>query len=386
MNLRIFFDIVPEDATVAEPMPGAVQNNISIYRTSFPDWKKADIAIIGLVEHAGTPQNPNIAAAPNEIRKKLYQLTQGNSTTYKIVDLGNLRCGVNLAESYLRMKEVGEQLLQNQTFPIFIGGGHDMDFGQFLGYENSGHVLNILNVDAFIDMYSSDNWGANRSHIHKILTYEPNYIFHYCQLAYQTFLCEPESIGILEKLHFETYRLGALHHNLEEVEPAIRNADMLSFDITAIKSADAFANGYRQPFGLTGEEACQLCWYAGLSSRLSSAGFYEYNPNEDKDGQTASVIATMIWYLIEGYYLRKHTNDFTSLEYTKYTVTMATAPHQVVFYKHNRTEKWWMEVPHPSNNVRYERNTIVPCSYNDYMAATKGEIPNRWILAHAKLI
>lgn len=386
MNLRIFFDIVSEELFASAPMPGAVVSNISVYRTQFPDWKAADIAIVGLVEHGGTPGNQNIGHAPHEIRKKLYQLTHNTTTAYKIVDLGNLRCGVNLEESYLRMKEVGEQLLQHNTFPIFIGGGHDMDFGQFLGYEAGGKMLNILNVDAFIDMQSTNQWGANRNHIHRILTHDPNYIFHYCQLAYQSFLCEPESIGILEKLHFETYRLGAMHHNLEEVEPAIRNADMLSFDITAIKSADAAANAYRQPFGLTGEEACQLCWYAGLSSKLTSAGFYEYNPNEDPHGQTASVVATMIWYLIEGYYLRKHTNDFASMEYTKFTVSMASNPHKIIFYKHNRTEKWWMEVPHPSDNVRYERNSIVPCSYNDYMAANRGEVPNRWILAHAKLI
>ncbi|HSK12544.1 MAG TPA: hypothetical protein VK907_04965, partial [Phnomibacter sp.] len=45
--------------------------------------------------------------------------------------------------------------------------------------------------------------------------------------------------------------------------------------------------------------ACQICWYAGLSNKLSSIGFYEYNPLEDSKGQTASVIATMIWYLVE---------------------------------------------------------------------------------------
>ncbi len=385
MNLRIFFDIVTEDVCLAASNPNAWINNISIYKTDFPDWRKADIALIGLVEHQGTPMNTGIENAPNEIRKKLYNLNQGNAS-YKIVDLGNLRCGVNLSESYLRMKEIVEQLLQYNTFPIFMGGGHDMDYGQFLGYESSGQMVNMLNIDAFVDMNVSLSFGANRHHIHKILMHEPNYLFHYCQLAYQTYLCEPESVGILEKLHFETYRLGAMHHNLEEVEPAIRNADMLSFDITAIKSADAFANNYRQPFGLTGEEACQICWYAGLSSKLTSAGFYEYNPNEDNKGQTAAVIATMIWYLIEGFYLRKHTNDFASLEYTKFTVSMHSDPHQVVFYKHNRAEKWWMEVPHPSRNARYERNSIVPCSYNDYMAANKGELPNRWILAHAKLI
>jgi formiminoglutamase len=385
MNLRIFFDIVKEEIIHSVTEPNAWMNNVVMYRSEFPDWKHADIAIIGVVEDRGTPKNSNLLDGPDEIRKKLYNLNQGKGH-YKIVDLGNLRCGMTLNESYLRMKEVTEVLLQHQTFPLFIGGGHDMDYGQFLGYEHSGKLVNILNVDAYVDMFGTDDFGSNRHHIHKILVHDPNIIFHYSHLAYQTYLCEPESIDVLEKLHFETFRIGAIHETIEEIEPVIRNADMMSFDITAIKKGDAPANNYAQPFGLTGEEACQICWYAGLNSKLSSAGFYEYNPHEDHKGQTAALIATMVWYLVEGFYLRKHTPDMNSNDYTKYIVSMQAEPHKLVFYKHNRTEKWWMEVPYASEKPRLARSSFVPCSYNDYALANKGEIPNRWILMHAKLI
>jgi formiminoglutamase len=386
MNIRIFFDIVPEDIYHTDHTNGYVANHIAAYHTTFPDWKNADIAIIGLSETTGTVNADSQGQASNKVRKQLYKLSMSSSLHYKIVDLGNLRCGVNLEESYLRMKEIGEQLLANNTFPIFIGGGHDMDFGQFLSYESSGKMLSLLNVDAKVDMETNPALHANTSHIHRILTHEPNYIFHYCQLAYHSFLCDPDSISILEKLHFETYRIGTIHHRIEEIEPAIRDADLLSFDITAIKSSDAFANLSRQPFGLTAEEACQICWYAGLSSKLTSAGFYEYNPAEDPHDQTAAVIATMIWYVIDGFYHRKYTTNFHNEEFVKYTVAMNSDPHQIIFYKHGRTDKWWIEVPHPTQSEKFTRNAIVPCSYNDYLTAGKGEVPNRWLLAHAKLI
>ena len=174
--------------------------------------------------------------------------------------------------------------------------------------------------------------------------------------------------------------------NMREIEPAIRNADMLSFDITAIRSADAPGNANAQPFGLTGEEACQICWYAGQNEKLSSIGIYEYNPRwDDEHNKTASVIATMIWYFIEGYYFRKNEQNFRSNDFLKYTVSMPVEPETLSFYKSKFSEKWWMEVPNPTSMEKYARNSIVPCSYSDYQTAVKGEIPERYINTLAKL-
>ena len=41
------------------------------------------------------------------------------------------------------------------------------------------------------------------------------------------------------------------------MEPVIRQTNLLSFDVCAIKHSDAPANG-ESPNGLTGEEACTL--------------------------------------------------------------------------------------------------------------------------------
>ncbi|MFN3403864.1 MAG: formimidoylglutamase [Cytophagaceae bacterium] len=384
MNLRIFFDPVKEITNIDPNDPGAFANNIQINNDKFPDWQNADLALIGIKENRGSKSNISLENGPDMVRKHLYNLRKGTGN-YKIADLGNLRNGISLEETHLRLKEVCEILLQHDIMPIIIGGAHDMDLGQFLGYQNTGKYLNFLNIDAFVDMQGSSG-DMSKHHIHKILVHEPNYIFHYCQLGYQSFLTDQETINVLEKLHFETHRLGSLRENLSEFEPVIRNADLISFDITAIRQSDAPGNSNSQPFGLTGEEACQICWYAGLSSNLTSFGIYEYNPEQDIKGQTAGVIATMIWYLIEGYYSRIEELNVQGPDYTKYIVSMPQDPHKMTFYKHVKSEKWWLEVPYPSDKTKFARNSIVPCSYNDYQLANKGEIPNRWILTHSKLI
>ena len=386
MDLKIFFSAI--DDTIVQSIDDihSFYHAIRVNTHQMPDYKEADIAIIGLEEERGTTTNQGASSAADEIRSKLYRL-KSSGYDYRVVDLGNLRSGVTLEETTLRIKEVCSILLQHNILPLLIGGTQDLDYGQFMGYEDLDKLVSILNVDAFLDLEESDHLGASRQHIHKMLLHEPNYLFNYNQLGHQSYLIDPVSIGLLEKLYFDVYRLGLLKENIHEMEPVIRNADMMTFDITAIKASDAPGNANAQPFGLSGEEACQVCWYAGLNEKLSSVGFYEYNPDYDDDHQsTARVVATMIWYFIEGYYNRKNEQDFKSNDYLRYVVSIEHDPHTIVFYKSKLSEKWWMEVNYPQGKEKYARNCIVPCSYADYEAANRGEVPERWISTHAKLI
>ncbi|MCC6835254.1 MAG: formimidoylglutamase [Cytophagales bacterium] len=385
MDLTLFFSPI-DDGIYSKPYPvNSFFKSIRVYGDKMPDYKDAHIAIIGVKEDRGTTSNSGCAHGPDEIRKKIYQLKKGTGT-YRIVDLGNLKPGIDLDETYVRISEVCRILLENNVLPLILGGSHDLDYGQYRGYEEMEKLVSLLNIDAFLDLDDHREAEKASQHIHKILLHEPNYLLSYTHLAHQLYLIDPSSVNILEKLYFEAFRIGQMRTNLAEMEPAIRNADLMSFDITAIRSSDAPGNANAQPFGLTGEEACQLCWYAGMNEKLSSAGFYEYNPEkDDANKKTASVIATMIWYFIEGFYHRKHDTNFKSNDFLKYVVSMAAEPETITFFKSKVTEKWWMEVAYHQPGARYARNSIIPCSYTDYQTATKGEVPERYISTLAKL-
>jgi formiminoglutamase len=386
MDLTILFSPLDESLYSAKYSNNSFFKSIKVYGEKMPDHKSAHVAIFGIKEARGTLNNSGSALAPDEIRKKLYQLKKGTGA-YNIVDLGNLNTGIDLDETYVRVSEVCRMLLENNVLPIILGGTHDIDYGQYRGYEEMEKLVNFLNIDAFLDLEDTKDSSPSRQHIHQLLLHEPNYLLSYTHLAHQSYLIDPLSISILEKLYFEAYRVGHLRTNLAEMEPAIRNADLLSFDITAIKSADAPGNANAQPFGLTGEEACQICWYAGLNEKLSSVGFYEYNPEmDDERKKTASVIATMIWYFLEGFYHRKNETNFKSNDFLKYVVSMPVEPEAITFYKSKFTEKWWMEVGQHRPGSKYPRNTMVPCSYADYQTATKGELPERYISSLGKLL
>jgi formiminoglutamase len=386
MELTILFSPVDEAIYSDISSPSSFFKNISVYSDKMPAYKDAQIALIGVKEERGTSQNAGTAFGPDEIRKKLYRLKRGQGA-YRVVDLGNLNLGHDLDETYVRISEVCRILLENNVLPVILGGTHDLDYGQYIAYESLEKLVSLVNVDACLDLEDKDDSTPNQQHVHKILLHEPNYLFSYTHLAYQSYLIDPLAVSILEKLYFEAFRIGQMRTNLQETEPAIRNADLLSFDITAIRSADAPGNRNAQPFGLTGEEACQICWYAGLNEKLSSIGFYEYNPTyDDAHKKTAAVVATMIWYFIEGYYNRKNDQNFRGNDFMKYSVSMPVDPEVITFFKSKVSEKWWMEVPYPHGHARYSRNSIVPCSYNDYQTAIKGEVPERYISTLAKLI
>jgi formiminoglutamase len=384
MDLRLFFSPVPDEIFSDIKKQGSFYKNIQVYQEKFPDYKSADIALIGISDKGINEENAGTVGGADALREKLYRLSKG-AGAYNIVDLGNISEAIDTEQTFGRVQEVCHACIENNVLPILIGGSQDMGFAQYLAYEEMEKLISVLNVDAFLDMEDKE-CPANQQHVQKLLMHQPNYLFNYSHLAYQSYLVNPQAITTLEKLYFEAHRIGALRHDIKEMEPVIRQADMMSFDLSSIKSSDFPASAHAQPFGLTGEEACQLCWYAGINEKLSAVGFYEFDvTKDDQSCKSASVLATMIWYFIEGFYHRKESRDFRSNDYMKYVVSMPVEPEILTFYKSNFIEKWWMEVPNPSGDNRFNRNSIVPCSYSDYQQALKGELPERWIVMHSKL-
>jgi hypothetical protein len=58
---------------------------------------------------------------------------------------------------------------------------------------------------------------------------------------------------------------------------------------------------------------------------------------------------------------------------------MREGEYNAYFYKNKKLEKWWMEVPIINSNPSLPlENYFIPCSYNDYQKAVKGDVPERW--------
>ncbi len=386
MSLSIFFDPVPEEVYV--PFledKDSCADHFRVYFERFPRWKRKDIALIGLKEVRGDTDLEGAEMAPDLIRQKLYGLKKGTGA-YNIVDLGNLRLGPGPEDTRDRLSQVLETLLQEGVLPVLFGGSHDLDWGQYSAYESFGRLISVVTVDSHMDINPEEEALDSKSHTGKILTKKPNYLFSFNHLAYQTYFNSPEALATLEKLYFEAYSVGQMRDDFNEVEPVVRQADMLSFDIRSVKTLEAPGQAFTSVLGLTAEEACQLCWFSGLSEKLSSLGLYGFHPGFDERERTASLVATMIWYFLEGFYHRHDVQAFESSAYNKYVVSALDNSSNMVFYKHKRSQKWWMEVHYNNEISQKQENMVVPCSYKDYLTASRGEVPNRWINTYAKLV
>lgn len=343
IDLRLFFNNLEEELWVdCREDISALFLQLDIHSHSFPDWQKADIAIIGLLEDRGTQKNIGVAGAADAVRKRLYKLKK-SKVPYKVADLGNLRPAPSLQETYQRIKVVCELLIAENVIPILLGGSNDLMVGQFWAYQGLERIISIANIDAVVDVDETQK-EENKKHLLQILTHQPNYLFNFSQIGHQGYLSSSGFLEIFEKMYFDVFSVGKIRENILNVEPIIRDADMVAFDLTAIRKADAGASIYAQPFGLTSDEAAQMCWYAGISEKVSSIGFYEYNPQLDTHGHNAQVLAVLIWYFIEGFYHRRKTGDFTSKSFIKYIVPLGEdrEGHELTFYKQLATNQWWL--------------------------------------------
>ena len=351
----------------------------------FPNLSDIDMAIIGVCESRYSA-NSGSQLAPDSVRTYLYDLYQG-SFRARIVDLGNIEQGHEVDDTYYALKTTVEYLIKNNIIPIIIGGSQDLTYAQFLGYENLEQTINIATVDSAFDIGSPEEQITNKGYLGKIILHQPNFLFNYSNIGYQTYLVDPASLNMMNRLYFDTYRLGQVRDMIEESEPIIRHADMLSFDISAIKHSDAPANPIPSPNGFYAEEACQMMRYAGMNDKLTSVGIYEINPEFDVLGKTSSLAAQMIWCFMDGFYNRK--SDFPTRscnDYVKFHVVLQDEKYSINFFKSKKSDRWWMEVPYPSTKgLKFERHTLLPCSYKDYEMAVSNEMPDRWWQTYQKL-
>ncbi|MCB0699974.1 MAG: formimidoylglutamase [Chitinophagales bacterium] len=360
-----------EDGTYDPMQLGA---NIQYFLDDTFDWDDADIVIVGCGDQSGEDTGLPFSNGPNAIREQLYKM-YGWHTGIKIADAGNILQGARQADTRAALRTVLHELEQAGKIVILLGGAHDLTLQQYYAFKKSEKVVNVAVADMLIDMEDTEGTTAS-SFLMDMLTEQPSFIRHYSHMGFQSYYVHPKILETLDKLRFDFFRVGKVREHIEDMEPVLRASDLFSFDISAIKFSSAPSNREGSPNGFEGDEACLLARYAGMSDKLSSFGLYGYKPEHDISHITAKQLAQMIWYFVDGYYLRKTEADLTDEdEFLIFSVTFTE--NDTVFLKSKRTNRWWMKLP---------TGKSVPCSYEDYQIAANGDIPERWLREQERLV
>lgn len=371
-------------APVADEVLAAFQNDQFAYgheiqfhtATTFPDLENVKIALLGVCESRVNPKESSTAIF-NEIRKKLYGLYAGNWDV-QVADIGDIYAGDTPEDTYFAFQNIIEYLLDAKVIPLILGGSQELVYYLYRAYDNRG-MVNYVNVDARFDIGNAEQPISTYSYVGKMIMDEPYNLFNYANIGYQTYFCPQEEIGLIEKLFFEAYRLGEISKDITLIEPIMRDADMLSIDISSV---EALTKG--SPNGFSNREACALSRYAGIGDRLTSFGIFQLYDLE-KTENNSMLVSQMLWYFIEGVNYRKHETDILKEgSYLRYAVPVEdVAP--LTFYKSTNSGRWWIEIPFSTSfNNKLKKTTLLSCSYQDYLDACNQAIPERWYKAKRK--
>lgn len=369
----------------SEVLPaGTIGKKLAIYTSQgeLPDLTNVKFAIFGCKENRRDVNYMGIDIHFDAIRMTLYGLFPGN-WKHTMADLGDIEKGASVEDSYFAVTTVTSALLKKNIIPIILGGSQDVLYGQYRAYDSIVSMINMVNVDTRFDLGDAEAAINNKSYVGKIIVDKPYNLFNYSVVGYQSFFNPPQEIALMEALYFDAHRLGVVTADIKDVEPIFRNADLVTLDVSAIKSSELGIYNHENPNGFDGREICAISRYAGISGRVSSFSLFEISDfTNSKSG--AMLLAQVLWYFIEGVNFRVTDDDFKDQKsYTTYKVPIDD--DVLIFKKSNKTGRWWIELPFISNiNNKLKSSTLLPCTYGEYLGATNQEIPERWLKARRK--
>lgn len=354
----------PISASVADELEldeGKLGLKIQRYEERLPSLKNTKIALVGIGEEEA-----------NAVRRMLYPMSFP-FRKIKVADLGNVR-----REENSFIVSLVRELLEGGICPLLIGQHGKFTKAQFQAHQGCQHSVSVVEVKERVAYHPGGNESGD-FYLNHILEGK-NRLFHFSTIGSQSHFVDEEVFRFLEHAHFDYVRLGKAKGDLPAVEPFIRNADMMSFHLSALKAFEAPGVADASPSGFFSEEACQLSRYAGMSDKLSSIGFYGFEKPLDPSATTAQTLAQLVWYFLDGFNNRQRDFPASMEELMEYVVDAKDLDQSLTFWKSNKTGRWWLQVP-VKTRKKQERHRLIPCTYQDYLDASNGDLPDRLVNA-----
>ena len=359
----------------------ALGRNISKHSTNngLPQLNNASVALIGVRESRNAFEKKPEKLDVSAIRIQLYKLLLGNWNS-SIIDIGDVEEGETVEDTYFVVKEIVAGLLKENIVPIIIGATQDITYAVYRAFDGIKDRINLVAIDNRFDFGMDEELISSNSYMSRIITDKPNNLFNFSNIGYQSYNNAQEELDLMERLFFDSYRLGEVTADISSVEPLLRNAHAISMDARSIRASEVGFSDNFSPNGFTGREICAIARYAGISEEVMVFGVYEM----ENANQSSQLMAQIIWYFIEGFNFRiKESPHTKSNDFTKYIVPTET--EQLVYYKSLLTERWWVEVPSLlTTHNKTNSPALLPCAEKDYLEACNQNIPERWFKAYKK--
>lgn len=344
-------------------------------KAGFPMIGDEGVAIISVPENRnGIDQGEY---TDSNIREQFYQMNVGDAWSRPIYDLGTINPGHEVKDTYFALAQVVSELIKKDVIPIVLGGSQDLTMACYRGFEALEQTINICAIDHKLDIGDPAKEIAADGYVSHLLMQRPCYLFNYATIGIQRPYVSGEYLDLFDKLYFDYVRLGQFQDDFKVAEPHLRNSDMLTVDLNAVRRSD-IGTAYPQVNGFRADQICQIGKYAGMSDKMSCIGVF--NIQSQGDRPSFDLIAEFMWYFIDG--VNTRVGDFpigSKQGYKKFYAHLENFEDDLVFYKSNKSDRWWLEIKHPSGDKsKYDRHHMVPCTKEDYDKAMKNIIPDLW--------
>lgn len=331
---------------------------------------KTDIVLIGVEEDRNAIEKGS-SKAPNKIRQHLYSLNR-IAPRFKLLDLGNIKPGKTSNDTYFALRDVCSYLIEQGKTVVVLGGSQDLTFGITKAFEEN--PFNLINIDPKFDFKKGTKSINSETYLNFIFEKQAN-LYTHSTLGYQNYFVDSLELDYSYELGTDNKRLGEIRYEMANIEPYLRDADVLSFDINAIRQLEAPGQYFGSPNGLYAEEACQIGHYAGMADQLKIAGFFNLVPRLDTNDLSSKLMAQVIWHLLEGFYYKKPESAIKNPEhFNEFLLDIDDVDLPLTFYQSQKTGRWWMKISDEENKIQ----RVVPCTEDDYRLAAQNEIPDRW--------
>lgn len=274
------------------------------------EYGESEIVILGIPQDTGVKRNKGrIGAryAPVAVRQELYKLSAPESfKKLSLYDLGNLKITTTLEATHERQITVVEQILRDGKKLIVIGGGHDITYPDFRAFSNVSSTCALLNIDTHLDVRDDKprNSGTSYRMILDEQLLNPECLY---QIGIQPFANSSAYMKYVEDQKVKMYTLDEIRRRgIETIHKEIFDRIeceeiFVSFDMDAVRSADAPGVSASYPKGLSVEEMIYLAHFTGRDGRSRIMEVAEVNPKHDVENRTSKLGALLIWEYLYGF-------------------------------------------------------------------------------------
>lgn len=233
-----------------------------------------------------------------------------------------------------------------------------------------------LNYSVFDECLSLENRNYSLQHL---IDADKKSFFNLAFLGQQSHLSDYNAVEEIKECNVILHRLAEIKNNSEPYISTLRDTEAASLFLSVLKSSELLStSGDISSSGLLVEDLAQIAYNLGNSAKCRILNIQLNHEQENILEKQCEIALQLLWYHLDG--ITKMNDPLPSdlQNFQEYTVEECLGNANLRFLKSTQSGKWWVEIPFEVKDA-FKKHRFYPCSYRNYLAASKGELPDELI-------